>query len=111
MNAGSHFEVLALDDCQNEINSSTPDQCQKVVEAFDGLEYLLEPGGFFLINGTRYKGYDLYGKLLERESVLRKDWETDPEQTGPYISDMMSVILPAWKVKPDRKPLRDENGA
>ncbi len=110
VNAGSHFEVIKPDDCQNEINSSTPDQCLKVIEAFDGLEYLLEPGGYIEINGTRYKSYDLYGRLLEREAAARIEWEADPDQHEAYVSDLKFTILPAWTVKLGRQISRDENG-
>lgn len=111
VNAGSHFEVLCLDDVVNEINSSTADQCLKVNEAFDGLEYLLEPGGFRLINGTRYKAYDLYGRLLEREAQLKREWEEDPDTAGEeYVPDFRYTILPAWTVKKGHQVERDENG-
>lgn len=110
VNAGSHFEVICLDDCQNEINSSTPAQCLKVIEAFDGTEYLLEPQGYRLINGTRYKPYDLYGRLLEREASLKAEYEADPENTEPYESDLKYTVLSAWYVKKDRQLLKDENG-
>ena len=112
VNAGSHFEVIKPDDVVNEVNTTTPDQCMKVTEAYDSLRYLLEPGGYIEINGTRYKAYDLYGKLLERDEALQREWEEDPENEGhPYESDFRYTVLPVWKIKPDRKPLRDERGA
>ena len=113
INAGLHVEVCKPDDVVNEINSATVDQCGKVIEAFDGLTYLLEPGGYMEINGTRYKSWDLYGKLLEREAATKAEWEQNPDEREgeEYVPDFKFTILPVWKIKPGVIPARSDNGA
>jgi hypothetical protein len=105
--AGSHYDVIKCDDVQNEINSSTPDQCAKVVEAFDALGPLLNPGGFVDINGTRYKPWDLYGRLLERNAAAAREDEDSGEEVIP---ELKYTILAAWKFKDGIEPPRNEGG-
>jgi hypothetical protein len=111
--AGVHVDVLAIDDAVNEVNSNTPLQCQKTIEAYDALTYVLEPKGYTNINGTRYQPWDLYGKLLERHAEQLKriaeavDLEDDEEVE---VVTFTYTILAAWTFKPEYKPIKDENG-
>jgi predicted phage terminase large subunit-like protein len=110
--AGVHVEILAVDDVVNDENASTPAQCVKTIDAFDALSYVLEPGGYTNINGTRYKPWDLYGRLLERDKELRKRIaEQDPEETDDAeVVNFKFTILSAWTVRPGLVLPKDENG-
>ena len=57
--AGSHVEVIKLDDVVDELNSSTPEQIEKVVRAFHYTTPILEPNGYRDVIGTRYSPNDL----------------------------------------------------
>jgi phage terminase large subunit-like protein len=108
INAGGHYELIGPDDCVNEINSATPDQCQKVVDAIDDLDYLLEPGGYVQYNGTRYKPWDQYGKTLQRAAASLVE-DLDPLDDKPIV-DLRVCILPAWTVKEGVELSLDDNG-
>jgi hypothetical protein len=109
--AGVHVEVLAVDDAVNEVNSTTPAQCLKTIDAFDALSYVLEPGGYIAVNGTRYKPWDLYGRLLDRDKELRvRIAAQDPDDEDGEVANFRYTIFPAWYVKPGRTLAKDENG-
>ncbi len=115
--AGVHVEVIGIDDSVNEVNSTTITQCQKIVDAYDSLTYILEPGGFTNINGTRYKSYDLYGKLLERyrsllDRIAKARAEDDHEEEDDVeVVNFQCTILSAWTLLDPSSLVRDGNGA
>jgi len=93
--AGSHYEILKLDDCVTEVNSRTAEQLKKVVDAFADTTPLMEPQGSYRdYIGTRYDGQDAYGNLL------RKNQEAIDEGEEP---ETKVLILSAWKVKEGRE--------
>ncbi len=115
--AGIHVDVVGVDDSVNEVNSTTITQCQKTVDAYDALTYILEPGGYTNINGTRYKSYDLYGKLLERHRNLleriekAKEEDDYDEDSDKEVVNFQYTILSAWTLVNPSSLARDANGA
>lgn len=81
--AGSHFDVVKLDDPVTEQNSATPEQLEKTWRAINYTEPLLDPGGFRDLIGTRYHVDDAYGRVLAQQA---DDW--------------LVLQAPAWKLKP-----------
>lgn len=62
---GQHYDLIIGDDMNSPANSETPEKCQKVI---DHLRYnlnILNPGGEYVILGTRYAELDLIGFLLK----------------------------------------------
>lgn len=67
-----HYNIIKFDDVVNNINSSTVEQRQKVIDAFKEYLSLLNPGGIIRVIGTRWHYYDLYGYILEEIKQARK---------------------------------------
>ena len=80
--AGSHYDVIKMDDVVTEVNVGTRDQLAKVIQCFQYTTPILEPNGYRDVIGTRYTFDDLYGHIL------------DGDTTGWKIH-----VRPAWTVK------------
>jgi predicted phage terminase large subunit-like protein len=66
---GQHYDVIIFDDIVSTKNVNTREQIQKVHTHYKLMLSILEPKGDFYIVGTRYHFNDLYGHILEHESV------------------------------------------
>jgi len=62
-----HYDVIILDDPHNRENTGTKDRIDKVKLQYKDLLDLLEPGGKFIVIGTRWHDDDLYGDLEDPE--------------------------------------------
>lgn len=61
---GQHYDIIIGDDYNSASNSDTPEKCQKVIDHFKYNLNILNPGGEYLIIGTRYAELDVIGFLL-----------------------------------------------
>ena len=61
---GQHYDLIIGDDYNSVQNSDSPEKCQKVVDHFKYNLNILNPGGEYLIIGTRYAELDVIGFLL-----------------------------------------------
>lgn len=61
---GQHYDLIIGDDYNSASNSDTPEKCQKVIDHFKYNLNILNPGGEYLIIGTRYAELDVIGFLL-----------------------------------------------
>lgn len=61
---GQHYQVIIGDDLNSPQNSETPEKCQKVIDHVRYNLNILNPGGEYLIIGTRYGERDVIGWLL-----------------------------------------------
>ncbi len=61
---GQHYDLIIGDDYNSSHNSDTPEKCQKVIDHFKYNLNILNPGGEYLIIGTRYAELDVIGFLL-----------------------------------------------
>ena len=61
---GQHYDLIIGDDYNSAQNSDTPEKCQKVIDHFKYNLNILNPGGEYLIIGTRYAELDVIGFLL-----------------------------------------------
>lgn len=66
--AGLHFHVMKFSDIVEADNSTTPEQCEKVVAGYDMCKNLLDKPSYWTdVEGTRYDLSDLYGKIIDSE--------------------------------------------
>lgn len=63
---GQHYDLIIGDDYNSNSNSDTPEKCQKVIDHFKYNLSILNPGGEYLLIGTRYAEMDVIGFLLSQ---------------------------------------------
>lgn len=63
--AGSHFDVIIIDDLVNEQNYRSPKALEKCYNDYIDICPLLEPSGFIFMTGTRYSFGDTYQRIQE----------------------------------------------
>ena len=63
--AGSHFDVIIIDDLVNEQNYRSAKALEKCYQDYIDICPLLEPTGFILMTGTRYSFGDTYQRIQE----------------------------------------------
>lgn len=64
---GMHYDVIIGDDLNSNNNSQTSEGCQKVIDHYRMNISILEPGGTYVIIGTRYSAADLIAYIIENE--------------------------------------------
>lgn len=64
---GQHFDIIIADDLNSPSNSNTEEGRKKVIDHYRYLNALLDPGGEFVLIGTRYAADDCIGFVLENE--------------------------------------------
>lgn len=68
---GQHYDVIIGDDLNSGNNSETPEGCEKVYKHYQMNTSILEPGGTYVVIGTRYSTADVIGKILENEIGIK----------------------------------------
>ena len=63
--AGSHFDIIFIDDLVNETNYRSVPALQKCHQDYIDICPLLEPTGFMVVTGTRYSFGDTYELIQE----------------------------------------------
>lgn len=76
---GQHYDIIIGDDYNSPKNSNTPENASKVVDHYKYNLSILEPGGEYVIIGTRYSEADLIGHILINELGIQ-----DTPQSGIY---------------------------
>lgn len=61
---GQHYDLIIGDDYNSPQNSETPEKCQKVIDHVRYNMNILNPGGEYLLIGTRYAERDVIGFFL-----------------------------------------------
>lgn len=61
---GKHYELVILDDIQDDKNSETSEQIQKVIKRYKNIVSVLEPTGRIIVVGTRWRQDDIYRYLM-----------------------------------------------
>lgn len=61
---GQHYDLIIGDDYNSPQNSETPEKCQKVIDHVRYNLNILNPGGEYLLIGTRYAERDVIGFML-----------------------------------------------
>lgn len=77
--AGSHFDIIYIDDLVNEQNYRSVKSLEKCYQDYLDICPLLEPTGFIIMTGTRYSYGDTYERIqdmakLEEKQLGRSIW-------------------------------------
>ena len=64
--AGSHFDIIFIDDLVNEQNYKSVKSLEKCYQDYLDICPLLEPTGFIIMTGTRYSYGDTYERIQEK---------------------------------------------
>ena len=101
---GMHPDVIIMDDLVSERNVTTEDQIKKVEEHYRYSLSLLEIGGGLLfVIGTRYHMNDLYGQLIEGESL--------DNLVRPAVSEEGKLYFPKRLTEQFLAEMRKEQGS
>lgn len=68
---GQHYGCIIGDDYNSSNNSQTPENRAKVINHYKMNQSILNPGGTYVLIGTRYAVDDIYGHVLNNE-ILEK---------------------------------------
>lgn len=71
--AGSHFDMIFIDDLVNEQNYRSVKALEKCYQDYIDICPLLEPTGFMVITGTRYSFGDTYERLQDMAKQEEKE--------------------------------------
>jgi hypothetical protein len=83
--AGSHYDVIFVDDLVNETNYRSIKSLEKCMQDYRDICPLLAPDGFMYITGTRYSFGDTYEEIQE---LAKK--ETEQLGSNPWIFSIKS---------------------
>jgi len=64
-----HYDVIIADDLVNRDYINTSEQIEKTILFYKDALDLLEPGGTFIVIGTRWSDADLYGWILDETNI------------------------------------------
>lgn len=83
---GQHYDYIIGDDYNSTRNSLTHEQRQKVIQHFRYNLSILDPGGTYLLIGTRYAEEDLIGWIISNVLGLKRleDLKAQPKVNGVY---------------------------
>lgn len=108
--AGSHYDVVILDDVVNHLNTRTPQQVDKTKTFYAQVHSQLDPvGSMMLIIGTRYLYDDLYGWLLGENEEKRVI--PDRVIVKKAIDDQGVLLFPEALSHEKLEELRKKQGA
>jgi len=82
---GQHYDLIIGDDYNSPQNSETPEKCQKVIDHVRYNLNILNPGGEYLLIGTRYAERDVIGFFLNDILAEKKLAEGKLEMTTPGL--------------------------
>lgn len=90
---GQHYDIIIGDDYNSAQNSDTPEKCQKVIDHFKYNLNILNPGGEYLIIGTRYAELDVIGFLLS--TVLEEKYLAEGKMLrgSPQIEERTEELV------------------
>lgn len=90
---GQHYDLIIGDDYNSAQNSDSPEKCQKVIDHFKYNLNILNPGGEYLIIGTRYAELDVIGFLLN--TVLEEKYLSEGKllRGGPQVEERQEELV------------------
>lgn len=96
---GKHFGEISMDDIVTPENSTTPEQCQKVIQAYRYFSSIVNPKtGRFIVVGTPYTDSDLYTYIRDPQLI---------SQFRVFIRPVYDKYhLPIWPGMYDESKLR-----
>jgi phage terminase large subunit-like protein len=97
---GKHFGEITMDDIVTPENSTTPEQCQKVIQAYKYFCSIINPKcGRFVVVGTPYTDNDLYSYI--RDPSVVRNFRTFIRPVYDSLGD------PIWPGMYDREKLQE----
>lgn len=90
---GQHYDLIIGDDYNSPQNSETPEKCQKVIDHVRYNLNILNPGGEYLLIGTRYAERDVIGFFLNDILGEKKLAEGKLERTLTIPRDEYEELL------------------
>lgn len=78
--AGSHYDMIVIDDLVNETNFRSVERLEKCYEDYIDICPILEPTGYIVMTGTRYSFGDTYERIQdmareEEKKIGRSIWK------------------------------------
>jgi hypothetical protein len=64
---GQHYQTIIGDDYCSPNNQNTPENSEKVIAHYRYNQSILEPGGTYVVIGTRYSERDIIAHILDNE--------------------------------------------
>lgn len=88
---GQHYDLIIGDDYNSRLNSTTPERRLKVINHYKMNTAILDPGGEYVVIGTRYAADDVVGHILVNECGL--DENGDPPKDKDEAPDAARGLL------------------
>lgn len=82
---GSHCDYFFADDLVNTANYRNIDLQDKLEEDFAHFVPLLDPGGYTLATGTRYSGFDVYGRFEKKAGEWKISLKASYDASGTLL--------------------------
>jgi hypothetical protein len=89
-----HYDIIIFDDVNGPTNSATAEQRDKVIAHYQMAQSLLDPGGEFIVVGTRYHENDLIGWIIKNEMgyATLDEMKKVPKDKGVRIIQPQGLI-------------------
>lgn len=71
--AGSHYDLIIIDDLVNEQNFRSPTRLEKCYQDYLDICPVLDPSGSMIVTGTRYSFGDTYERIQEKAKEEEKE--------------------------------------
>jgi predicted phage terminase large subunit-like protein len=98
VSTGAHCDFFFADDLVNTKNYRKVELQDKLEEDFSNFVPLLDPGGYTVLTGTRYAGFDVYGRRLKKADST---WRVSVKQSR--TDDKTWLLFPQRTLADGRK--------
>lgn len=110
-----HYDLIIADDLVNRDFISTQEQIQKTIMFYKDALDLLEPGGKFIVIGTRWADGDLYGWMMDPSTPEQVYKQFDIMIKKAYTGDLetgkdLELLYPQKYTQQILKTLRTNKG-
>lgn len=105
--AGSHFDVIFVDDLVNDQNYKSVTALEKCWEDYKDIGPLLQPAGYIFVTGTRYSFGDTYERIQEAAQADLKEtnrtvWKFSIRTCWKEINGKREVLFPQFLTRDGR---------
>lgn len=109
---GYHFDLIIMDDMVSDQNTKTDAQLKKVVDHYQLMLSILDPGKEMIVIGTRWHFADLYGYLMKKDEERvkkgrRPQWR---KLIRSAVRKDGSLLWPERMTRAFLHDMRDEQG-
>lgn len=105
--AGTHYDVIFVDDLVNDQNYKNPAALEKCWEDYKDIGPVLEPSGYLFVTGTRYSFGDTYERIQDAAKKEMKEtgtsvWNFSIRTCWRDINGKREVLFPQFRTKDGR---------